>query len=247
MINPSIPTGNREAHLKQACSLVGATYVPRPSSIYTEMQHVPKPLDVVTTGMRNRQSLEDIRDDLALSQAVHAVVVHGGQLQRLHDNLSGYEARRDEVWPLALKHSRAVFKDIRASLGKLPDDPMDREAVFESDTTDEYKRLLSGFEELNIITGLLGDIHEAREVMAICRYVIIDDSKEGDVRTFLALARKHDHDEALVRTIRGDFGERVKATVLPTHEQVMTNVDSLNKLNTRLHRKNVGAIALGSQ
>lgn len=83
--------------------------------------------------------------------------------------------------------------------------------------------------------------------MAICQYVVIDETKDGDLTGFLK-ALRHDHIEAaLFGAVRGEYGDAITATVLPTREQIDANIKALNGLNTRLHYQNAAGVRTGSR
>mgnify|MGYP006196010271 CR=1 FL=1 len=250
MINPAKYTNDVRANTRDKwvvalANNLGIDAPVRPITAVDELRKTPAPLKVVQQAVREGLPLEQIKDDLILAYVAEAVTGrYGNQLDGFNRAVDDFEQRRASLEAPTHKAAKSAYAKASKALAKLPNDPFDRDAVFETDSTKEAKELITCIQSINLYTGIQGAApHEASQSMAIARFVVIDPEAEGDLAGFLHLARKQEHDTAFVRALRGEFGEAVKGE-LPTREQVLANVEALQQVyNAQQRRANGVAIS----
>ena len=228
----------REEWLERVCNTVGVDYTAPAKSLADELRELPNVGQVLMQAQQEGKTLKDIEHDLMLALlASMAVSQYDPAMRQVARTSDDFKERRASIEAAVYKHATKVYKDAAKALAKLPADPFDRDAVFDTDTTVEAKTLATALDTLNDLVGIQGGkgIPHGKPERAVLRYVTVEEGA-NTYRFLTDWAAKVSPERLLVGVIRGEY-EGVTAT-LPTREQAVANFEILQR-NERARRNRV--------
>lgn len=237
------PIDSRDDYLRKVCATVGVDYPERPTGLIDEVRQHPKPMEVLAHAQAKGLALSDIEEALCLAVTCeHVASTYTQALTGLARSTNNYDERLESIMPKVQAKAKATYKAMGQALEHLPEDPFDREAVFASDATVHYRTLTEGIETLNVLVGTQGRITSVHGRALLSRYVLVNPNAQLKGDDLAALNRLNslcyhgEHEQALARAIRGDFGSVVTAQ-LPTLEEAKAGEAVLDRAQVHAQAK----------